>query len=327
MPRLVLGALQSFTVESREIVRLKVDGLNSIAHLLPKARGRCGVYELAFADGQRYVGQAVDVVTRFCTHRRNWSDIVEISFERVIRTQLDEVERERIRQREAAGVQLRNVVHTMGRLGASELDVLLPLAEQRRWLADHQPRRVRLGQRPKGSVLRHRSRHQFNRLHADPRFTDDLARLLGTYLRVAMPVSELTELSYWTLSALPATNAATYPRLLTVSVHALETLYICHRKEAPQELQICLNIDRATARSQIRTRLGLAFMRTVEARYRIRPGVLGLHFTSPRSAHDALAQPGIIKAARKLNLDLMRKGPALNWKTHCPDLVERVLSI
>ncbi|WP_238432994.1 hypothetical protein [Micromonospora tarensis] len=174
--------------------------------------------------------------------------------------------------------------------------------------------------------MHHRSRHLFNRLQADPRFTDELARLVGTYLRVAMPVTELTELSYWSLSALPATNAATYPRLLTVSVHALETLYVCHDRHAPQDLQICLNIDRATAKSQIRTRLGLAFMRTVDARYRIRPGVLGLQFTSPRSAQDALTRPGIVRAARKLNLDLMRKGPALNWKSHCPDLVERVLS-
>ncbi|MGC4773524.1 hypothetical protein ACLQ25_31740, partial [Micromonospora sp. DT44] len=54
---------------------------------------------------------------------------------------------------------------------------------------------------------------------------------------------------------------------------------------------------------------------------------LGLYFTSIRSAHDALTHPGIIKAARKLNLDLMRKGPALNWKSHCPDLVAHALSI
>ena len=54
--------------------------------------------------------------------------------------------------------------------------------------------------------------------------------------------------------------------------------------------------------------------------------MLGLHFASIRSAHDALTRPGITKAAHKLNLDLMRKGPALNWKTHCPALVEHVLS-
>lgn len=301
-------------------------GLNSIAHLLPRASGRCGIYELTFADGQHYVGQAVDVVTRFCDHRRTWSDIVELAFDRVDSSQLDKVERERIRQRETAGVQLRNVVHTAGRLGATELDLLMPAEEQRSWLADHQPTEVRLGQRPDNPVPSHRSRHQFHRLRADPRFTDELARLVGTYLRVTMPAPERTELSYWTLSALPATNATTYPRLLTVSVHALETLFVCHDRHAPERLQIRLNVDEAVARDQFRTRLGLALMDVDSAGYRVRPGVLGLQFTSARSAHRALTCPGIIRAARKLNLDLMRKGPALNWKTHCPDLAERVLS-
>lgn len=314
-------------MDSREVDRLKVAGLNSIAHLLPKAGGRCGIYELTFADGQRYVGQAVDVVARFHHHRRTWSDIVEIAFQPVDSSQLDKVERERIRQREAAGVRLRNVVHTTGRLGASELDLLMPAEEQRRWLADHQPAEVRLGKRPDSPVPSHRGRHQFNRLRADPRFTDELAHLVGAYLRVTMPALERTELSYWTLSALPATNAATYPRLLTISVHALETLFVCHDRHAPEKPQIRLNVDEAVARSQFGTRLGLALMDVDSPGYRVRPGVLGLQFTSARSAHRALTRPGIIRAARKLNLDLMRKGPALNWKTHCSDLVERVLSI
>ncbi|MFI6130637.1 GIY-YIG nuclease family protein [Micromonospora sp. NPDC051141] len=314
-------------MDGGEITRLKVDGLHSIAHLLPKAGGRCGVYELIFADGQRYVGQAVDVVTRFCAHRRTWSDIVEIAFRRVSRSQLDEAERDQIHRREAAGVQLRNVVHTTGRLSVSELDLLLPPAEQQRWLTDDEPQPVAFADRPIDSALRHRTSHRFSRLKADRRFTDELARLVGAYLRATMPAPALTELSYWTVSALPGTNAGAYPRLLTVSVHALETLYVCHRKHTPQELEIHLNIDRSAARSRLRARLGLALMHTAEARYRIRPGVLGLRFTSTRSAHDALTRPGIIKAARKLNLDLMRKGPALNWKTHCPDLVEHVLSI
>ncbi|MCI4061605.1 GIY-YIG nuclease family protein [Micromonospora sp. R77] len=301
-------------------------GLNSIAHLLPRARGRCGVYELTFADGERYVGQAVDVVARFGQHRRTWTDIVELAFRQVGRDRLDEVERDQIRRREAAGVPLRNVVHTTGRLGTSDLDLHLSPPEQRRWLTDHQPHQVRLDARPDDPVLHRRSRHRFDRLQADPRFTDELARLVGAYLRATMPVPELTELSYWTLSALPGTNAASYPRLFTLTVHALETLYVCHDRHRPEEPQIWVNVDRAVARSQLRTRFRLATMHAVEGHYRIRPGVLGLRFTSVRSARDALTQPGIIRAARRLNLDLMRKGPALNWKTHCPHLVERVLS-
>ncbi|MEK8104394.1 GIY-YIG nuclease family protein [Micromonospora sp. M12] len=308
-----------------EVVRLKVVGLNSIAHLLPRSLGRCGVYELTFADGQRYVGQAVDVVARFGTHRQRWSDIVDVAFQRVVRSQLDRTERDQIRRREAAGVQLRNVVHTTGRLDAGDLDLLLTPAEQRRWLTDHQPSPVRPDDRPDDPDVRRRSRHRFDQLQADPRFTDELARLLGTYLRATVPGPERTELSYWTLSALPSTNAASYPRLFTLSVHAMETLYVCHARHDPQALQIHLNIDRAVARSQLRTRLGLAMMQTATAGYRIRPGVLGLRFTSPQSAQAALTRPessGRPQAQSRSHA----QGAALNWKSHCPDLVDRVLS-
>ncbi|WP_433125510.1 hypothetical protein ACQPWW_23235 [Micromonospora sp. CA-240977] len=77
--RLILYAPLTCNVDSHEVVRQTVGGLISIAYLLPKARGRCGLYESAFADGQRYVRQAVDAVARFCAHRRTWSVIVEIA--------------------------------------------------------------------------------------------------------------------------------------------------------------------------------------------------------------------------------------------------------
>jgi hypothetical protein len=306
--------------------RLSVAGLDSIARLLPRADGRCGIYELTFADGERYVGQAVDVVARFRTHRRTWTDIVELTFRRVDPARLDEVEREQIRRREAAGVRLRNVVHTTGRLGVTDLDEHLSPAEQARWLTDHQPHRVRLDDRPTDPVLRRRSSHRFDRLRVDPRFTDELAALVGDYLRLTVPVPERTEWSFWTLSALPSTNAATSPRLLTVSVHALETLYICHDRRDPQQPQICVNVDRVVARSQLRTRLRLRTMHATEGRYPLRPGVLALRFTSVDAAREALTRPTIVRAARRLNLDLMRKGPALNEKSHCPHLAGHVLA-
>ncbi|MGW0506865.1 GIY-YIG nuclease family protein [Micromonospora sp. NPDC003241] len=306
--------------------RLRVEGLNSIAHLVSRAAGRCGVYELTFADGERYVGQAVDVVSRFGAHRKTWPDIVEIAFQRVPHDRLDDVERRQIRAREGAGVHLRNVVHTTGRTGVSDLDALIPPERQRSWLSDDQPHRVRLDDRPDDPVLRRRTRLRFDRLRADPRFTAELARLVGTYLRRTMPAPELTELSYWSLSALPSTGAGSYPRLLTLSVYALETLYVCHDRRFPQDLEICVNVDETVARSDLRTRWRLRSMRAARAHYRIRPGVLGLRFTSVPAACDALARPQVVRAARRLNLDLMRKGSALNWKTHCPDLVEHVLT-
>jgi hypothetical protein len=60
------------TAPMRSYERLPVTGLYSIAHLLPKSKRRCGIYVLSFRNGDRYVGQALDVVVRFAAHRRTY---------------------------------------------------------------------------------------------------------------------------------------------------------------------------------------------------------------------------------------------------------------
>ena len=63
---------------------LHVTGLHSIAHLLPRSKGRCGTYILLFRNGDGYVGQALDVAARFEAHRRSFpDDIVEIIAKRI----------------------------------------------------------------------------------------------------------------------------------------------------------------------------------------------------------------------------------------------------
>lgn len=69
---------------------------------------RCGIYVLRFADGEQYVGQSVDVVNRFTSHRRRWDDIQAIEFCHVSREILDDAEKETIQLRRDAGVRLRN---------------------------------------------------------------------------------------------------------------------------------------------------------------------------------------------------------------------------
>lgn len=61
----------------------ELGGLLSVAHLFPRSAGRTGIFALNFADRDRYVGQAVDVVGRFAAHRRRWRDITTVEFCRV----------------------------------------------------------------------------------------------------------------------------------------------------------------------------------------------------------------------------------------------------
>lgn len=82
-----------------------VSGRASVADLFPAGR-RCGIYVLQFADGWLYCGQAIDVVRRYCDHRRRHQDIERISFKRVKSAGLDHAEREGIHALEAAGCHL-----------------------------------------------------------------------------------------------------------------------------------------------------------------------------------------------------------------------------
>jgi hypothetical protein len=74
------GAVADLLIDAgaRRVERWPVAGLRSIAHLAAKSKGRCGIYDLAFANGEHYVGQAVDVTARFVTHAQTYADIAEV---------------------------------------------------------------------------------------------------------------------------------------------------------------------------------------------------------------------------------------------------------
>ena len=80
---------------------------------------RRGIYVLHFENGERYVGQATDVVTRYSTHRHGsrhhtpWTDIVAIEFWEVPEGDLDAPERETIERYRSQHV-LRNKTFNFG---------------------------------------------------------------------------------------------------------------------------------------------------------------------------------------------------------------------
>ncbi|GIE78693.1 hypothetical protein Aph02nite_46430 [Actinoplanes philippinensis] len=113
---------------------------------------------LLFGNGDRYVGQAVDVSSRFGAHRRNHpGDIVELGFRRVSRGQLDAVEQSEIARLERAGVSLRNVAGLDGRLDAPDFDQLITPEEQQSWLTAPRSAKVaEIDDRPDDPKHRHR---------------------------------------------------------------------------------------------------------------------------------------------------------------------------
>src|SRR5689334_15706366 len=151
MSGLLAGAVPRFS-------RHPVNRLHSVAHLFPRAE-RCGVYILSFTNGERYVGQSVNIVTRFGAHRRTWDDIEFLDFSPCPRARLDGLERTMITGQRDAGHRLRNITHALGPLGDSDLDPLVTPAEQYSWLNDGA---IQLGTAARAEDPEQRRRHRPN---------------------------------------------------------------------------------------------------------------------------------------------------------------------
>ncbi|MBL8229785.1 MAG: GIY-YIG nuclease family protein [Bryobacterales bacterium] len=112
-----------------------VEGRMSVADLF-QPHDRCGIYVLAFSDGELYIGQSVDIVKRFSQHRRVHQDIAAIRFKIVPESGLDSAERNLIETCERKGFRLRNITFSSLPPTESDFDLVMSHDEQARWLAN-----------------------------------------------------------------------------------------------------------------------------------------------------------------------------------------------
>lgn len=204
--------------------RFCVAGLDSIAPLLPRDQRR-GIYVLEFANGEQYVGQALNAVTRFAAHRhgsghhRPWQDIVAFQFFPVPEGPLTPVEFDHIARLRGEGARLRNRVGNLGHRQPSGLDELIPVEDQEHWV---------LGQGSFGvcdfpplldgveSKLTHRLRKR------NPQLLTKVLADLNFSLRYLIPNASDLEGEFWTLSDFPSTSGG---RFATLNLGVLEFLY------------------------------------------------------------------------------------------------------
>lgn len=85
-------------------------GSLSVAFVKAAPADLCRIYILRFEDGKSYVGQSLNVVSRYAAHRRRWGDIVAVEFAPCPPEQLDECERRLVSQEEQKGSELRNLM-------------------------------------------------------------------------------------------------------------------------------------------------------------------------------------------------------------------------
>jgi hypothetical protein len=304
-----------------------VSGLYSIAHLFPKAQ-RCGVYILEFGNGERYVGQAVDVVRRFGDHRRSVGDIAFVEFSPCKAAELSDFELKMIQQQRAYGYELRNIVHGLGPLGDSDLDPLVLPSEQHAWLTDPDVIFLDDGIRAGDDVQRRKHRPRYQRLQKERAFPF-VAEILNWYVPTCLPKPAKTERTFWAISAMPGTNRnATGGRLCTLSVNKMETLFlVAGEGEGGPFFGGAVNVslraltERAGGLGSLRRQhRHLTFHRP---KYESGGGdVLGIAFVGVDGYLSVWDIPGAVDAARALNLMLMRKGPTLQWRWHSYDLAD-----
>jgi hypothetical protein len=308
-----------------------VRGRRSIADLLPKSRNRCGIYLLGFADGLFYIGQARDVVRRFSQHRKLHDDIVRWGFRPEKRRNLDAVERELIHRAPSLGLKLTNKVHVSDIVGETDLDELLAPDEQKLWRANPaktSAQDVRLDIDADGSH-RTRYKHEWSLF----RNRHDFSRLLGLlrlYIHGCVPAYRRTEYSFWSVSCMPSTNAAHFPRLAVVNMNIMETFVVFHPKYAPNNVLSFVNLSKDRLLEQYPSK---------QAFYRQYPGTkwcpsnyqaagedqMRVELGNLSSAIRVLADPAVQSAAGLLNLRLMRKGGNIYARFHCFGLADQLI--
>ena len=212
--------------------------------------------------------------------------------------------------------------------GESDLDDVLRPDEQQAWLEDPST----FGLEPRltldpDQVQRLRFHSQFERFKRDGAY-DRVTALLCLYVNGCVPVARRTELSFWNVSCLPATNRSHHPRWAAVSVGEMEMFVVGWLPET-REPWAFVNLSLTASDPTVITRLERCGVISERRFYRA-AGADDLQLSTGANTFDAmtraLQEPNVTRAARELSLNVMRKRP--NWyaKYHCFDLADAILA-
>jgi hypothetical protein len=286
-------------------------------------RQRGGIYVLHMADDTLYVGQAIDVVKRYAQHYQNYSNIEYVSFKPIDKVNFDTEEIRFIHALEQRGFRLLNILHTSVTYHPTDFDLLVPVDQQKRWFDD--PTWVYPGEERNNEgkeEQRIKTQQKFEKLRRDPKF-QPLVSLLKHYVHYTIPSFRTTQFEYWSITCLP--SIFNHERYTTMNMNAMETFVV--GKGGWSFINIALSVfEKGYQNDQ-------DFLRKY-------PGVnirnshykaagfdqLALNMDTLEQATQVLRDPIVIKAARLLNLQLMRKRKCFYRRYHCFDLADMLVS-
>lgn len=279
-------------------------------------RKLCGIYTLDFENGERYVGQTIDLVSRISSHRRRWDDIVAVSFVECGPEDLNGLERAMIADAERQH-KVRNRAFTKMPGGPSELDFVVDVQQQAEWLNGVQPA-YPLDERTRAAERRQRTRKKFVELSEHPDYPETLDDLTA-YVNAVIPWPSVTGGLYWGVSAVPGTGrTADRRRLFTVNAHNVELLFMLHFPKLGIS-ESYLNVD-----SKVLERKDCRDLDIERTNYRSYKDATSI-FVPLGAMAELLERKSILVAARQMALGLMRRGPSNFAKFHSDDLLDQVL--
>jgi hypothetical protein len=310
---------------------VSVQGRYSISDLFPPSKNRCGIYLLSFSDNTYYIGQAIDVVRRFSQHRKTYDIIYQLWFLPVKKENLNTIEQKLIFEAEKLGLSLINKTYVSNIIGETDLDLIISPSEQENWLVSNTSYQNQKSYLSPIVDIKHKIRyhHKYEKLRKEDTYPQ-LKRILNFYISNCLPAHKMTELSFWSLSCLPSTNANTSPRYICLNINAMEVLVMGYQKK--MKTNFCFVV---LSRGLFDTKTDLKnlhrkyrTMRTFESKYRAGGSdQLLIEFYDLFEFESFLTtNPGIIKSIKNFNLRLMRKGGTIYSSFHCFDLVTDILS-
>lgn len=287
---------------------------------------RCGIYVFRFANDQYYVGQAVDVTRRFVQHTKNHNDIQEMAFCCVPNERLNEVEQKLIAHLESKRLSLRNISLTSFPKGKSDLDLIVPADAQEDWLNRNITHRLQAHfiDHPD---LQAKYAARFHKLEARARFSQDICAFLRRYFERCVLDPAQTELSFWSLTALPSESLyADDIAMCRLNMFWCEVLTIWGNSYNGA-IYYSIRLAKSKVTKAHLRRLKLVSLR-IDPRYYPRGGADQLSI-QVKGIDDALAvldDENVVVAAKTFNLRQMQKGATVYGRYHCLDFAQHILA-
>lgn len=294
-----------------------------------------GIYVLDTGDGFAYVGQTTDLATRLNQHRKTYPSLRAVSFARMARRQLDDVEDVVAQSLHKTGVRLWNKTLIDLLCVPTPLDQSFPSQLHDRWLNDLDWNDWE-GPRQDDADQRHRYRSHFEAFASGPEYPEIVGGL-RRFVAMTIPAPLRTEFTYWSVTCHKPDREGPYVRL---NVGLQASLDAC-RSPQSDRVRFALWIPEAIAvqalDAELRTsgkQAGRAVLRSVgvTATYELtnlkaagRDQIL-LNIDGVDQFLVLLRHTPFMQEMRRMHLGLMQRNKNLNKRSHCLQVADELLT-